>query len=101
MKGATCAKSARDLSETEPIRVKGDEMPGNNQKMNPASLIAIGVCFMGAGVALSAALHSRGASGVGIGIIGVGVMFLLIGAAKKRKVGSGKSEGDEDNGPRA
>jgi tellurite resistance protein TehA-like permease len=60
-------------------------MPKNNQKPNPTAFIAIGICFMGAGVALSAALSSRGAPVIGIGLIGVGVMFLLIGVSQKRK----------------
>jgi mannose/fructose/N-acetylgalactosamine-specific phosphotransferase system component IIC len=74
-------------------------MPVKNHQRNPIAFIAIGVCFMGAGVALSAALHSRGVSAVGIGIIGVGVAFLIIGVAQKRKLESGKSAGDEKDRP--
>ena len=73
----------------------GGMMPGKNNQVNPIAFIAIGICFMGAGVALTAALSTRGASGVGIGLIGVGVMFLLIGVAQKRRMDSGKREGDE------
>ena len=70
-------------------------MPSKSQAKNPISFIAIGVCFMGAGVTLSVALDSRGASGVGIGITGIGVMFLIIGATQMRKVQSGKPEDEE------
>ena len=76
-------------------------MPDKNYKPNPAAFIAIGVCFMGAGVALVAALHSAGASGVGIGLMGMGVVFLLIGVAQKRRMTSGKQNGDEQGRPRA
>ena len=63
--------------------------------INPTALIGVGVCFMGAGVALSAALHAEGASGVGTGLIGLGVIFLALGVARKRKLES-DGEGDED-----
>ncbi|MBN1507498.1 MAG: hypothetical protein JW955_11665 [Sedimentisphaerales bacterium] len=76
-------------------------MPGKNREKNPIAFIAIGVCFMGAGVALSAALHSKGASAVGIGLIGVGVAFLIVGATQKRKLESGESAGDKEGRPRA
>ena len=75
-------------------------MPEKDGRKNPTAFIAIGVCFMGAGVALSAALHSSGGSAVGIGLIGVGVAFLIIGATQKRKLESGKSAGDQENRPR-
>lgn len=61
-------------------------MPGKNDKKNPVAFLAIGVCFMGAGVALTTALHAEGASAVGIGIIGIGVIFLLLGVAQMRRV---------------
>jgi hypothetical protein len=61
-------------------------MSGRKDQKNPIAFIAIGVCFMGAGVALNAALHSEGASAVGIGIIGIGVMFLLLGVARLRRI---------------
>ena len=75
-------------------------MLARNHKMNPSAFIAIGICFMGAGVALGAALHSRGASGVGIGLIGIGVMFLLIGVAQRRKMRAGRRDRDEPGRPR-
>ena len=65
-------------------------MDRQNQKTNPVALIAIGVCFMGAGVTMSVALQSRGSAGIGLALIGVGVMFLLIGAGQMRKKRSGK-----------
>jgi hypothetical protein len=74
-------------------------MPVKNREKNPIAFIAIGVCFMGAGVALSAALHAKGASAVGIGLIGVGVAFLIIGVTQKRKLESGESAGDEEDRP--
>jgi hypothetical protein len=43
------------------------------------------VCFPGAGITFSAALLSRELSGVGIALIGLGAIFILIGAAQKRK----------------
>ena len=81
-----------------PVRSKGNEMKGQSREKKPTAFIAIGVCFMSAGVALSIALHSRGASGAGSGLIGVGVMFLIIGAARKRKLESDESAGEEKIG---
>ncbi|MFN2297772.1 MAG: hypothetical protein ACK2UB_02910 [Anaerolineales bacterium] len=60
-------------------------MDNEKQKPNPIAFIAIGVCFMGAGVALGAALHSSGGSGVGIGLTGIGVVFLIVGAIQSGK----------------
>ena len=74
-------------------------MPVTKRPKNPVAFIAVGVCFMGAGVALSAALESGG-SVVGIGVIGVGVAFLIVGAAQKRKLQSSESAGDEQDRPR-
>ena len=76
-------------------------MPGRNREVNPTAFIGIGVCFMGAGVALSAALTRNGAGGVGIGLIGVGVVFLIIGLARKREVESGQTPGEDDDRPPA
>lgn len=65
-------------------------MDRQNQKTNPVAFIAIGVCFMGAGVTMGVALQSRNGAGIGLALIGVGVMFLLIGAGQMRKKRSGK-----------
>jgi hypothetical protein len=63
----------------------GEKMDNKNRKTNPRAFLAVGVCFMGAGVALGASLYSRGGYGVGIGLLGIGVVFLIIGAAQLRK----------------
>ena len=66
-------------------------MAERNNEPNPMALIAVGICFIGSGVAISAALHLRGGSGAGIGLIGMGVVFLVIGITRKRKLESEKS----------
>ena len=48
---------------------------------NYNAFIPIGITFMGAGVALMAAVNP----GVGVGLIGVGVVFIIIGIKKKKE----------------
>jgi hypothetical protein len=74
-------------------------MQNKKKEKNPATFIAIGVCFMGSGVALSLALHARGAAGAGTGLIGMGVIFFLIGMAQKRKMESGESDTEDQGRP--
>ena len=76
-------------------------MANRKGKMNPVAFIAMGVCFMGAGVALSISLHARGASGSGTGLIGLGVIFFIVGMAKKRKAESGEQGVDDEGRPPA
>jgi hypothetical protein len=65
-------------------------IPQRKAKVNPNAFIAIGVCYMGAGVTLGIALQSKGTFGswIGLGLIGVGVVFLVMGALQKRKSNS-------------
>ena len=63
-------------------------MPRQGRKVNAAAFIAIGVCFMGAGVAIGAALMRSGGGEAGVALIAVGVLFLLIGVARKRNAAS-------------
>jgi len=48
---------------------------------NYKAFIPIGITFMGAGAALLAAVNP----GIGVALIGVGVVFLIIGIKKTRK----------------
>ena len=48
---------------------------------NPKALIGAGVAFIGAGVALNAAVNP----GVGMGLMGIGIVFLIIGIKQKRE----------------
>lgn len=75
-------------------------MPRTTTTLNPRAMIAIGVCFIGAGVAFSAALHAGGASGAGTVLIGVGVIFMLIGVGHMRRAQSKeqKDDGGQDGG---
>jgi hypothetical protein len=72
-------------------------MSDENRKVNPNAFIAIGVCFMGAGVTLGIALGSTGASKVGIPIVAIGVIFLVIGATRRGKMQSKNNKDEEQS----
>ena len=74
-------------------------MPRKTREADPRAMLAIGVCFMGSGVALSLALRESGAAPVGIGLISLGLVFFAIGAGAKRKAESGESGGDDGRPP--
>jgi hypothetical protein len=60
-------------------------MAENNNQPNSTSFIVIGLCFTCAGVALGIGLFSRGAYGIGLAIVGLGLMFVAIGLARRRQ----------------
>ena len=74
-------------------------MPGKLGDFSPTAFIWIGVCFMGSGATLNAALHRSGAGSIGISLIGVGVVFMILGFAKKRELESEKTEDHDDDRP--
>ena len=76
-------------------------MPGKARDFNPTAFIGVGVCFMGSGAVLTAALSQSGAGAVGISLIGLGVVFMILGFRRKRELESRDSEGDDDNRPPA
>lgn len=60
-------------------------MSGKKKKVNPTAFIAIGICYIGAGVALSAALETDSGPVIGIAITGIGIIFLVIGIVNRKK----------------
>jgi hypothetical protein len=64
---------------------KGEMMSGKKKKVNPTAFIAIGICYIGAGVALSAALETDSGPVIGIAITGIGIIFLVIGIVNRKK----------------
>ena len=76
-------------------------MPKKTREADPRAMLAIGICFMGAGTALSLALRESGSAPVGIGLISLGVIFFAIGAGAKRKAELGKSGGEDKDRPPA
>jgi hypothetical protein len=70
-------------------------MPGKNRDFNPTAFIGVGVCFMGSGVALTAALRQSGAGAVGISLIALGLVFMILGFNKKREL-EPRDAGGED-----
>lgn len=65
-------------------------MSVKKQKVNPTAFIAIGICYMGAGVALGAALQSNSGPVIGISLVGIGIMFLVIGIVNRKNPQSGE-----------
>ena len=74
-------------------------MADKDREFDPAAFMGVGVCFMGSGAALTAALRESGAGAVGISLIGVGVVFAILGFAKKRELESRRGEDDDDRPP--
>ena len=68
-------------------------MQKKRRRSNPVAFIAIGVCYIGAGVALGAALQERGGFVIGVALVGIGVVFVVLGAVRKRKTDKGGSRG--------
>jgi hypothetical protein len=65
--------------------MKGEMMSGEKKKVNPTAFIAIGICYIGAGVALGAALETDSGPVIGIAITGIGIIFLVIGIVNRKK----------------
>jgi len=51
------------------------------KKPNYKAFIPVGITFLGAGVALMAAVNP----GVGAGLIGMGIIFIILGVKNKEK----------------
>lgn len=56
-------------------------MTNQNQKPNYKAFIPVGITFMGAGVTFMITVNP----GIGAGLIGVGVAFVIVGARKSRE----------------
>lgn len=69
-----------------------------DQKLNPEAFIGIGVCFMGAGIAITAALRDS-VVGAGMGLFGLGVVFLILGITKRKQAKARESGGDDGRPP--
>lgn len=67
-------------------------MSGKKRTTNPTAFIAIGICYIGAGIALGTALENDGASAIGISITAIGIIFLVLGIVNRQK---GTSAGDK------
>jgi mannitol-specific phosphotransferase system IIBC component len=53
----------------------------NQRKPNYTAFIPIGITFLGTGVVFMTAVNP----GVGIGLLGVGIAFLIIGIRKRKQ----------------
>lgn len=67
---------------------------------NPRAFVGVGVSFMGAGIALASALSDSSGPAVGISLFALGLVFLLSGLARQRKLASGGgSDGGDERPP--
>ena len=55
-------------------------MKNNDQKINYKAFVPIGITFIGSGVTFMIAVNSM----IGVGLIGVGLAFVISGAKKTR-----------------
>jgi len=76
-------------------------MPGEARQGDSRAMLAVGLCFMGVGVALSLALRKSGSAPVGIGLMGLSLVFFAIGAGAKREAELGESGDDDEKRPPA
>jgi hypothetical protein len=76
-------------------------MPDKGREFNPYALIGVGACNMSCGAALSASSSWSGAGVVGIGLIAIGMVFMVIGFRKTREWKSRQTRGDNEDMPPA
>ncbi|MFC2095566.1 hypothetical protein ACFLSW_03920 [Candidatus Bipolaricaulota bacterium] len=74
-------------------------MPSESREANPMAFLTVGLCLVGAGVAMGVALMSRGAGSLGLVLIACGVCFVAIGFGKKRAAESSEAGGEESDLP--
>ena len=55
-------------------------MKTNNQQVNYKALIAAGITFIGAGITFMIVVNPM----IGVGLISVGVIFVIVGARKRK-----------------
>ncbi len=67
-------------------------MFGKKRRSNPTAFIAIGICYIGAGIALGVALENDGSTAIGISITAIGIIFVILGVVNRQK---GSSVGDK------
>ena len=56
-------------------------MKNKDQKINYKAFIPVGITFIGAGVTFMLAVNSL----IGVGLLGVGAAFVIIGAVRSRE----------------
>lgn len=76
-------------------------MPTESREANPMAFLTVGLCLVGAGVVMGAALMSRGAGFMGLVLIACGVCFVAIGLGKKRAAESSEARGEGSDRPPA
>ncbi len=69
-------------------------MSGTRRESNPNSLIGLGACFMGAGLAI-------GRHGAGVGLTVLGLILLISGAVRKWEARSKAARDKDDDRPPA
>jgi hypothetical protein len=57
------------------------KMKTNNQQVNYKALIGAGIAFIGAGITFMIAVNPM----IGVGLISVGVVFVIVGARKRKE----------------
>ena len=72
-------------------------MPAKDREFKPIALIGVGACYVGCGAALSAAFSESWAGAVVIGLVAVGLVFMILGLGKRRELQSGKTRGDDED----
>ena len=73
-------------------------MSGTRRESNPNSLIGLGACFMGAGLAIGLPGVSGGA---GVGLTSLGLILLITGAVRKWEARSKAARDKDDDRPPA
>ncbi|MBD3336830.1 MAG: hypothetical protein GF355_15060 [Candidatus Eisenbacteria bacterium] len=74
-------------------------MSDQEKKKNPQALIGTGFCFITAGLAITFALRDS-ILGAGMGLFGLGVVFLIAGIGlKRKKEASGMGSGKDSRSP--